>query len=79
MSSVVNYKGKIHVFSKGAPDYLLKNCSSYLDAKGDVVPITDAYKNTLLGKLKEFADGTLRTLLLAYRIGDKENANTPSE
>jgi Ca2+ transporting ATPase len=76
MSSVVNYKGKLHIFSKGAPDYLLKNCAFYLDAKGDAVPITDTFKSTLNGKLKEFADATLRTLLIAFRYGKNENCNT---
>lgn len=71
MSSVINFKGKIHVFSKGAPDFLLKNCTQYLDAQGTAVPITEAYKNTLLGKLKEFADLTLRTLLIAYKVETK--------
>ncbi len=40
MSSVINYKGKQHVFSKGAPDYLLKNCAFYLDPNGNSQPIT---------------------------------------
>ena len=79
MSTVVNYKGKVHVFSKGAPDYLLKSCTHFLDAKGEPAPITDAFKNTLFAKLKEFADGTLRTLLLAYRAGGNENAQTANE
>jgi magnesium-transporting ATPase (P-type) len=52
MSSVINYKGKQHVFAKGAPDYLLKNCAFYVDASGNAQPITEAFKNTLLGKLK---------------------------
>jgi magnesium-transporting ATPase (P-type) len=52
MSTVVKYKGKKVIFSKGAPDYLLKNCSFYLDAQGDAIPITDAYKDTLHNKLK---------------------------
>lgn len=78
MSTVVNYKGRVHVFSKGAPDFLLKNCGFYLDAKGDAIPITDAFKSTLSAKLKEFANGTLRTLLIAFRHGQKENANTPN-
>lgn len=78
MSTVTKFKGKTHIFSKGAPDYLLKNCVSYLNANGDAVPVTEAYKNTLLGKLGEFAEATLRTLLLAYRVGDKEDANTPN-
>jgi magnesium-transporting ATPase (P-type) len=52
MSSVLKFKQKTHVFSKGAPDFLLRNCTQYLDARGNPVPITEAYKNTLLGKLK---------------------------
>jgi len=40
MSSVLNFKGKVHVFSKGAPDFLLKNCTRYLDASGNPVNIT---------------------------------------
>jgi len=78
MSTVSKFKGKTHVFSKGAPDYLLKNCVSYLNANGEPVPITEAFRSTLLGKLAEFAEATLRTLLLAYRVGDKEDANTPN-
>jgi len=67
------------IYSKGAPDYLLKNCAFYLNAEGKSTPITDAFKNTLLAKLKEFADGTLRTLLLAYREGTNETAATLPE
>jgi len=78
MSTVTKFKGKNHIFSKGAPDYLLKNCVSYLNASGEAVPVTEAFKNTLLGKLGEFAEATLRTLLLAYRVGDNEDANTPN-
>jgi P-type Ca2+ transporter type 2B len=79
MSTVVNSKGKVLVFSKGAPDYLLKNCAFYLNAQGEPTPITDAFKNTLLSKLQEFAEGTLRTLLLAYRPGANETADTPNQ
>lgn len=67
MSTVVKEKGKTVVYCKGAPDFVLKNCSSYLDASGQPVKITDAFKNTLKNKLQEFADGTLRTLLITYK------------
>jgi len=67
MSSVVNYKGKVHIFTKGAPDFLIKSCTKYIDAAGNAVDITRQFANTLNEKLKEFADGTLRTLLLAYK------------
>lgn len=75
MGTLVNYKG-LKVFAKGAPDFIIKNCTHYIDVKGDTVPITDAFKNTLNAKLKEFASGALRTLLLTYREGTNENANT---
>lgn len=73
MSTVIREKGKVVAYCKGAPDFVLKNCSKYLDASGQPVKITDAYKNTLTNKLKEFADGTLRTLLITYRQDDNLN------
>ena len=77
MSTVVKEKGKVVVYCKGAPDFVLKNCSSYLDASGKAVKITDAFKNTLQNKLKEFAEGTLRTLLLTYK--EDESLSEKSE
>ena len=73
MSTVVRDKGKVVAYCKGAPDFVLKNCSHYLDASGNAVRITDAYKNTLQNKLKEFAEATLRTLLITYREDDRLN------
>jgi Ca2+-transporting ATPase len=67
MSTVVKDKGNVVVYTKGAPDFLLQNCGFYLDAAGNEVKITEAFKNTLLSKLNEFAEATLRTLLLAYK------------
>ena len=51
MSTVVKEKGKIVAYCKGAPDFVLKNCTHYLDASAKPVPITDSYKNTLQNKL----------------------------
>ena len=79
MTAISKEKGKTYIFSKGAPDYLLKNCKYFINAAGQTVEITAAFKTTLLGKLKEFADGTLRTLLLAYREGTDENNQTAVE
>ena len=73
MSTVVKEKGKVVAYCKGAPDFVLKNCTHYLDASGQPAKITDAYKNTLQNKLKEFADATLRTLLITYRQDDRLN------
>lgn len=40
MSSVVNYKGKVLVFTKGAPDFLIKHCTKYISADGSPANIT---------------------------------------
>lgn len=73
MSSVVKYKQKVHVFTKGAPDFLIKSCTKYIDAEGNAANITPQFTNNLNNKLKEFADATLRTLLLAYKEDGKIN------
>ena len=78
MGCVVKHNG-VKVFAKGAPDFLIKNCTHYLNAKGDKVKITQEFTNTLNGKLKEFASGALRTLLLAYREGATEHPNSSTE
>ena len=39
MSTIIKDNGKIYVFSKGAPDFLLKNCAYYLNAEGKSTPI----------------------------------------
>lgn len=69
MTSIINDNKKVMIFSKGAPDFLLKNCGFYLNTEGKPIPINEGFKQTLTGKLKEFADGCLRTILLAYREG----------
>lgn len=79
MSIAISQNEKIMIYSKGAPDYLLKNCIFYLNANGCPTPITNSYKNCLLVKCKEFADLNLRTLLLAYREGTNETNATLNE
>lgn len=77
MSTVVKERTKSIVYCKGAPDFVLKNCTHFIDASGRPATITDAYKNTLTNKLKEFADDTLRTLLITYK--EDENIHEGSE
>jgi Ca2+-transporting ATPase len=38
-------KGKLLCFVKGAPDFLLANCSSYVNADGEVSKINSAFTN----------------------------------
>lgn len=77
MTTVCKEKGKFYAFTKGAPDFVLKSCSYFLDSNGNKAKITDDYKNTLNAKLKEFAQATFRTLLLTYREVDGCSEDTP--
>ncbi len=54
------------VYTKGAPDEVLKCCSSYIDADG-VKPLTDAKRDEILAQNKAYADSALRVLALAVR------------
>ena len=77
MTTVSKEKGKFYAFTKGAPDFVLKRCSTFINAEGKVVPLTPGFTKTLEAKLVEFAEATFRTLLLAYREVDgcDENEN----
>lgn len=67
MTTLVKDNGKMYAFTKGAPDFVLEHCTSYLNEKGEKVPIDNKYKQLLQERLREYAGATLRTLLLAYR------------
>lgn len=60
--------GRIVIFSKGAPDFLLPSCSLYVDKDGIETAINSDYKDVLFYNLGEFASHSLRTLLICYRI-----------
>ena len=51
MGCVVKHNG-LKVYAKGAPDFLIKNCTHYLNAKGEKIKITQEFQNTLNGKLR---------------------------
>ena len=56
-------------FTKGALDVMLHRCTGYLSEKGEI-PITDALKEEIIAKNKEFASKALRVLCAAYRRYD---------
>ena len=67
MMSTVHRKDNGFVqYTKGAPDEVLRCCTHILDG-GNVRPMTDDDRNTILAKNKELADQALRVLLAAYR------------
>ena len=76
MATVYNDdKGTQYVFVKGAPDFLLPYCTKYINKSGSVSKITTDFTDTVQDTILDFAAGSLRTILLAY----KEVTNTPEE
>ena len=61
-------------FTKGAPDEILKKCTSILK-DGKVVPMTDKDREDVLAQNKAFADRALRVLAASYRDWEVEPVN----
>ena len=68
-------KGKMYLFVKGAPDFMLPSCSHYINKDGGVSKISQDFLDQLSQTQVEFANGCLRTLLLTY----KEVKSVPEE
>ena len=66
MSTVHSENGKFMQYTKGAPDEILKRCSSMLTENG-VVPMTDELRDEIRRTNKGMADKALRVLAGAYR------------
>lgn len=60
-------EGTYRVFVKGAPDWLHKYTTSYLDKFGNIQPINEEFEQSRDKQIKSFADKSLRTLLLCYK------------
>ena len=60
---------KIIQYTKGAPDEILKRCTSALIG-GNVVPMTEEIRNKVLEANKSMADRALRVLCASKRIWD---------
>ena len=60
-------KGKLYVFVKGAPDFMLPSCSHFVKEDGGLAKINQDFLDELTNAQVEFANGTLRTLLLTYK------------
>lgn len=64
--------GRNIIFTKGASEYLLPSCVSYIDRNGEVKPIDEDFKSVLFFNLNEFASHSLRNIMLCYREVSKE-------
>ncbi len=65
-------------FTKGAPDEVLKRCTkAYVN--GQIVPMTDAIRESILKSNKGMADRALRVLCAAERVWDSKPADFSPE
>ncbi len=79
MSTVHKAPEGIIQFTKGAPDVVIERCTSYL-ADGKILPMTESYKQEIMGANKAMADKALRVLACAQRSYDSVPASTePSD
>ena len=69
MMSTVHNDGEIVQYTKGAPDEILKLCTSAL-VNGEIVPFTDDIKAKVLENNKRMADKALRVLAVALKKYD---------
>jgi Ca2+-transporting ATPase len=66
MMSTVHKNSGIIQFTKGAPDEVLRVCTSYIE-NGAILPMTEAKRQEILKDNKRMADKALRVLAAAYR------------
>lgn len=60
-------KGKLYLFVKGAPDFMLPACSSFVNRDAGISKINEDFVNQLNETIEDFAAGSLRTLFLTYK------------
>ena len=74
MSTIHTVDGAYVQYTKGAPDEILKRCTSYLE-NGKVLPMTEAKRAEILAANKNMADQALRVLAAAKRDWAEKPAN----
>ena len=78
MSTFHNINNEIVMYTKGAPDELLRRCTE-VEIAGKRQALTDQKKDEILAKNTEFAESALRVIGVAYRIVDKVDTSLESE
>lgn len=70
MSTIHPEDNQFVVYTKGAPDELLKRCT-HIVKNGQVTPMTDADRNEILDTNHSLAVQALRVLAMAYKVVDE--------
>lgn len=71
-SVTVKENGNPVTYIKGAPERLLERCDSYEDGKGEVKPLSDSDKASLMNYIDTQASRSMRLLGVAKRNGDSD-------
>lgn len=66
MSTIVKKGEQYRVYTKGAPDFVLRLCKYYTKLDGTKAELDEALRQDLLDTVSKFADDSLRTMMLAY-------------
>eukprot|EP01035_Chromulina_nebulosa_P017353 gene17353-22900_t len=66
--------GTVRLYCKGASEIIMKDCNSFLDKRGKVIPLPASKKEEYYQQILNMADNALRTLVLAHK-----DYNNPSE
>lgn len=70
MSTYHEIDGRIVMYTKGAPDELLRRCVS-IELNGKVEALVDAKREEILAKNQAFAEEALRVIGVAYRVVER--------
>jgi Ca2+-transporting ATPase len=71
MTVVSRTPSGLKAFVKGAPDVLLRNCTTWMTSQGIVLPLTEETRTHILAVNQQFASEALRVLGVAIRQLDR--------
>lgn len=67
MSTIVKKNNNYRIYCKGAPDFLLRLSTQYIDLQGNIQPLDDQIRNQIINEIGLFANDSLRTMLFAFQ------------
>ncbi|ODT44641.1 MAG: HAD family hydrolase [Nitrospira sp. SCN 59-13] len=79
MTMIRRSEGRAVAYVKGAPDVLLERCDSYMTKTGEIAPLSDSTRRSMLSINQQFAQQALRVVALAQRAFDREPATFESK
>ena len=72
--------GSVRLYCKGASEWILKDCTHYVNEQGEVVQLTEEKRKALERHILSMAEKALRTLCLSYRdFGSKDKLHSGYE